>query len=123
MAWAKVNEICPLASAWFKTLAAKVIGVRCGLLCKCSRSRGTRQGAPVGSLYVAQGAGGGAHAGGAAASGTTVSADPGAATLDLVCPAVGTGAVRHGQAGDRELDAVDGGGGGHRGPVRFALEV
>ena len=40
-------------------------------------------------------------------------ANAGAAALDLVRPAVGTGAVCHGQAGDGELDAVDGGA-GHR---------
>ena len=73
---------------------------------------------PVPSLHVAQGAVGGAHAGGAAACCSAVSANAGAAALDLVCPAVGTGAMGNGQAGDGELDAVDGGG-GHR--VRCGL--
>jgi len=40
-----------------------------------------------------------------------VSANAGAAALDLICPAVSTGAMGNGQAGDGELDAVDGGGG------------
>jgi hypothetical protein len=42
-----------------------------------------------------------------------VGANAGAAALDLVRPTEGAGTVRHGQAGDGELDAVDGGG-GHR---------
>ena len=40
-----------------------------------------------------------------------MSANAGAAALDLICPAVSTGAMGNGQAGDGELDAVDGGGG------------
>lgn len=75
---------------------------------------------PVPSLHVAQGAVGGAHAGGAAACCSAVSANAGAAAFDLIRPAVGTGAVRHGQAGDGELDAVDGGAG--HGRLRCALE-
>jgi len=70
------------------------------------------------SLHVAQGAVRGAHAGGAAACCSAVSANAGAAALDLVRPAVGAGAMSNGQADDRELGAVDG---GHR--VRFALEL
>ena len=70
------------------------------------------------SPHVAQGAVRRAHAGGAAACCSAVSANAGAAAFDLIRPAVGTGAVRHGQAGDGELDAVDGGA-GHR--VRCGL--
>jgi len=77
---------------------------------------------PEPSPYVTQGAVGGAHPGGAAACCSAVSANAGAAAFDLVCPAVGTGTVCHGQAGDGELDAVDGGA-GHRVRLRFALEL
>jgi len=68
---------------------------------------------PEPSLHVAQGAGGGAHPGGAAACCSTVGANAGAAALDAICPAEGSGTVGNGQAGDAELGAVDGGG-GHR---------
>ena len=70
------------------------------------------------SLHVAQGAGGGAHAGAAAACCSAMGANAGAAALDAICPAEGSGTVCHGQAGDGELDAVDGGA-GHR--VRCGL--
>ena len=68
---------------------------------------------PALSLHVAQGAGGGAHAGGAAACCSAMGANAGAAALDAICPTEGGGAMSNGQAGDRELGAVDGGG-GHR---------
>jgi hypothetical protein len=47
-------------------------------------------------------------------------ANAGAAALDAICPAEGSGTVCHGQAGDGELDAVDGGG-GHRDAVAVVL--
>ena len=68
---------------------------------------------PEPSPHVAQGAVRRAHAGGAAACCSAMGANAGAAALDLIRPAVGTGAVCYGQAGDGELDAVDGGA-GHR---------
>ena len=46
-------------------------------------------------------------------------ANAGAAALDAIRPAIGGGTVGNGQAGDGELDAVDGGGAGHR--VRCGL--
>ena len=45
-------------------------------------------------------------------TGTSTRADPAAASLDTGCPTVGSGTVSDGQAGDLELNAVDGGGHG-----------
>jgi len=71
------------------------------------------------STNVRQGAVGGAHTGGTATSGTTVGPNAGAAAPDPIRPTVGGDAMSNGQAGDLELNAVDGEG-GHR--VRsFAL--
>ena len=44
-------------------------------------------------------------------AGTCTRADPAAAALDTVCPTVALSTVSNGQAGDLELNAVDGGGG------------
>ena len=63
------------------------------------------------STNVRQGAVGGAHTGGTAASGTTMGPNAGAAAPDPIRPTVGGNAMRHGQAGDLELNAVDGEGG------------
>jgi len=63
-------------------------------------------GAP--STNVRQGAVGGAHTGGTAASGTTMGPNAGAAALDPIRPTVGGDAMGNGQAGDLELNAVDG---------------
>ena len=49
-------------------------------------------------------------------------ANAGAAALDAICPTEGSGTVCHGQAGDGELDAVDGGG-GHQDRLRLSLEL
>ena len=73
------------------------------------------------SPHVAQGAVRRAHAGGAAACCSAMGANAGAAALDLIRPAVGAGTVRHGQAGDGELDSVDGG--GHQDRLRLSLEL
>lgn len=66
------------------------------------------------SLHVAQGAGGGTHASAPAASSTSVSPNAGAASLDTIRPTEGSSAMGNGQAGDGELNAVDGDGHGFR---------
>ncbi len=53
-------------------------------------------------------------------AGTCTRADPAAAALDTVCPTVGGSAMGNGQAGDLELNAVDGGG-GHWGSFELKL--
>ena len=63
------------------------------------------------SAHVAQGARLSGHRGATGTSSAAVSADPGAAALDTVCPTVALSTVSDGQAGDLELNAVDGGGG------------
>lgn len=71
------------------------------------------------SPHVGQGAVRGTHAGAAAACRSAMGANAGAAALDAIRPAIGGGTVGNGQAGDGELDAVNGGGAGHR--VRCGL--
>ena len=44
-----------------------------------------------------------------------MSADPAAAAFDPICPTESGGTVSNGQAGDLELNAVDGGGGHNEG--------
>ena len=44
-----------------------------------------------------------------------MSADPAAAAFDPICPTKCGGTVSNGQAGDLELNAVDGGGGHNEG--------
>lgn len=63
------------------------------------------------SPHVAKGAVSGAHAGAAAASGAAMSPNAGAPSLDAISPAEGGCTVRNGQAGDGELNAIDGSGG------------
>jgi len=69
------------------------------------------------SAHVLQGGCLGALVNGA---GTCTRADPAAAALDTVCPTVGGSAVGNGQAGDLELNAVDGCG-GHCGSFRLGV--
>ena len=63
------------------------------------------------SAHVAQGACLGGHAGATGTSSTAMSADPGAAAFDAIRPAIGGSAMGDGQAGNLELNAVDGCGG------------
>ena len=61
---------------------------------------------------VAQGACLRGHRGAPAACSAAMGADPAAAALDTIRPAVGLRTMGNGQAGDLELNAVDGGGHG-----------
>lgn len=64
------------------------------------------------SAHVAQGAVLGAHAGAMRSRSAAMGADAGAAAFDAIRPAIGGSAMSDGEAGDLELNAVDGGGHG-----------
>ena len=72
------------------------------------------------SAHVLQGACLGAHGSATGSSSTAVSANAGGSTFDAIRPTIGGSAMGDRQAGDLELNAVDGGGGRHR--VRCCCE-
>ena len=63
------------------------------------------------SAHVLQGACLGAHGSATGSSSTAVSANAGGSTFDAICPTIGGSAMGDGQAGNLELNAVDGCGG------------
>jgi hypothetical protein len=70
------------------------------------------------SAHVGKGAVRGAHAGAMRTSSAAMSADPAAAALDAIRPAVGAGTMSGGQAAEDQITSGDGGvqiGGGHHG--------
>lgn len=68
---------------------------------------------PTRSPHVCQGRVGGGHPSATGTSGAAVGPNAGAAALDTIRPTVGGGAVSRAEAGDLELNAVDGEGVGH----------
>jgi hypothetical protein len=73
------------------------------------------------SANVCKGRVGRGHTSPTGTSSTPMGTNTGRTSLDTVSPAVGGSTMGDGQAGDLELNAVDGGGGRHR--VRFELKI